>query len=85
MARPNSITIKLTEKQREELRKLTGNDHQEVMFETVAARGKVAAKASLARKTPLSGTPVFGEGQGDGGTPPKGDLEIPSGVLIEGD
>lgn len=81
MARPNSVTIKLTEKQREELRKLTGNDHKEVMFETVASRGKVAAKASLARKTPLSGTPpVLGEG-GDPGTGP----HMPSGVLIEGE
>lgn len=56
MARPKSVTIKLTPKQREQLRKLTGTEHTEVLFESVATRGKkVAAKASLARKTPLSG------------------------------
>ena len=56
MAKPKSVTIKLTPKQREQLRKLTGNEHTEVLFESVTTRGKkVAAKASLARKTPLSG------------------------------
>ena len=56
MAKPKSVTIKLTPKQRDQLRKLTGDEHREVMFESVTTRGKkVAAKASLARKTPLSG------------------------------
>jgi hypothetical protein len=56
MARPKSVTIKLTTKQRQQIRNLTGFDHSEVMFERVTGRtSKVAAKASLARKTPLAG------------------------------
>ena len=56
MAKPTSVTIKLTPKQRDQLKKLTGNEHTEVLFESVSTREKkVAAKASLARKTPLSG------------------------------
>jgi hypothetical protein len=65
MARPKSVTIKLTPKQREQLRKLTGNEHTEVLFESVTTRGKkVAAKASLARKTPLSGKGSVIQGTG---------------------
>ena len=56
MSKPKSVTIKLTPKQRDQLQKLTGNEHTEVMFESVTTRGKkIAAKASLARKTPLRG------------------------------
>ena len=71
MAKPKSVTIKLTPKQRDQLRKLTGNEHTEVMFESVTTRGKkVAAKASLARKTPLSGATrivLFGPADGAAG------------------
>ena len=56
MSKPKSVTIKLTPKQRDQLQKLTGTEHTEVMFESVTTRGKkIAAKASLARKTPLRG------------------------------
>ena len=78
MAKAKSVTIKLTEKQRQQLRKLTGNDHSEVMFEKVATRGsRVAAKASLARKTPLSGGGVFG---GPGLDPGGGGVNIPGNL-----
>ena len=72
MTRPKAVTITLTPKQREQIRKLVGGEHAEVRFERVAGRtSKVAAKASLARKTPLSGKLAKIPGSG-GGEPPTG-------------
>ena len=49
MARPKSITIKLTDKQRKQLKGLTGVDHMEVKFEAVKAPGRAAGKALAGR------------------------------------
>ena len=53
MARPKSVTIKLTPKQRAELQRLTGENHTEVMFEAAKAyrSGAIQSKATLAQKT----------------------------------
>ena len=81
MPRPDSVTIELTSKQRDQLRNLTGTDHEEVMFEKVSARGgQVAAKASLAPKTPLSGK---GDIFGTTGELPSG-ANIPPGLKHDG-
>ena len=45
MAKPKNVTIKLTAKQRTELKRLTGTEHSEVRFEPVSEpRGTVAGK-----------------------------------------
>ena len=53
MARPKNVTIRLSTKQRDELKRLTGEDHAEVMFESVKtySSGKIASKATLGSKT----------------------------------
>ena len=53
MARPKSVTIKLTPKQRAELHRLTGNEHSEVLFESVKnyRSGAIGSKATLSQKT----------------------------------
>ncbi len=53
MARPKNVTIKLTPKQRAELHRLTGQEHSEVMFESVKTyrNGAIGSKATLARKS----------------------------------
>ena len=49
MARPKTVTIKLSPKPRAELKRLTGENHSEVMFESVKLyrSGKIASKATL--------------------------------------
>ncbi|PYT09267.1 MAG: hypothetical protein DMF49_02810 [Acidobacteria bacterium] len=57
MARPKSITIKLTETQRTQLRKLTGQDHKSVRFDAVTSRsgrsalGRIAAPSIVGAET----------------------------------
>jgi len=52
MAKPKNVTIKLTAKQRYELKRLTGADHSEVMFESVTPHaGAVASRATLSGKS----------------------------------
>jgi len=52
MAKPKNVTIKLTAKQRYELKRLTGADHDEVMFEAVTPKaGVVASRAILTGKS----------------------------------
>jgi hypothetical protein len=53
MARAKNVTIKLTPKQRAELHRLTGQEHSEVMFESVKTyrNGAIGSKATLARKS----------------------------------
>jgi hypothetical protein len=65
MARPKSVTIKLTPKQRAELHRLTGNEHTEVLFESVKnyRSGAIGSKATLSKKTAPAGgkiKPIFG-------------------------
>ena len=52
MARAKSITIKLTGKQREQLKKLTGSDHAEVKFEAVG--GSLASRSYRRAATPVA-------------------------------
>ena len=52
MAKPTNVTIKLTAKQRSELKRLTGWDHDEVLFESVRAQtGSLSSRAVLAGKS----------------------------------
>ena len=45
MSKPKNVTITLTAKQRNELKRLTGTEHKEVMFDAVSEpRGTVAGK-----------------------------------------
>lgn len=50
MARPKSVTLKLTPKQREMLKKLTGSDHTEVKFE--ATQATLGGKSLAAKSAP---------------------------------
>ena len=47
MAKPKSVTIKLTEKQRRQFQELTGEDHTEIKLEAAPAIGSVKRAASL--------------------------------------
>ena len=64
MAKPKNVTIKLTPKQRTELKRLTGTEHNEVLFESVSgadSRGAVAPKsAPRADVAPPHGLPDGG-------------------------
>jgi hypothetical protein len=52
MAKPMSVTIRLTAKQRSELKRLTGRDHDEVLFQSVTAQsGGLSSRAVLAGKS----------------------------------
>jgi hypothetical protein len=52
MAKPMSVTIRLTAKQRSELKRLTGRDHDEVLFESVTTQsGALPSRAVLAGKS----------------------------------
>ena len=55
--KPKSVTIELTPKQQEKLRKLTGEEHTEVRFELGKGRG---TKKALAVKSAPSGDKIFG-------------------------
>lgn len=62
MARPKTVTIKLTAKQRDQVRGITGVDHDEIRLERTTAAKKrqpLAAKVAPAKK-----------GGGQGGGPP---------------
>lgn len=48
--KPKSVTIDLTPKQREKLRKLTGQDHAEILVEV--AKGRTAKKPLSAKAAP---------------------------------
>jgi len=52
MAKPKNVTITLTPKQRYELKRLTGADHNEVKFESITPQaGAVTSRAILASKS----------------------------------
>ena len=56
MAKPKSITIKLTETQRTQLRKLTGQDHKSVRFDAVTSRSGRSALGRIAAPSVVGGT-----------------------------
>src|SRR5437867_505271 len=56
MARPKSITIKLTETQRTQLRKLTGQEHKSVRFDAVTSRSGRSALGRIAAPSVVGGT-----------------------------
>ena len=63
--KPKSVTIELTPKQQEKLRRLTGEEHTEVRFEVSKGRG---AKKALAVKSAPSASRLgkqFGSTQMD--------------------
>lgn len=49
MAKPRSITIKLTEKQRSQLRSLTGERYESVEFEAAPTVGRVGPRKVASR------------------------------------
>ena len=57
MAKPKNVTITLTAKQRSELKRLTGNDHNEVRFESVTPQAGVA-RTGVNLAAPRSGFSV---------------------------
>lgn len=58
MARPKTVTINLTPKQRQAIKKLTGEDHKEMKFERSALGIKTAPKRAVGRKTALKHSPI---------------------------
>ncbi len=51
MADPKGVTIKLTDRQRDQLRQVTGEDHSEIRVEAAGTPGsEMAPKATLARR-----------------------------------
>jgi hypothetical protein len=64
MPRPKSVTIKLTTKQRGQVKRVTGEDHAEMKFERAALAVKSAPKRYLPRRdglgslSPLRKTPL---------------------------
>ena len=56
MNRPKSVTIELTPKQQEKLRKLTGEEHFEIRFELGKGRG--TKKALAVKSAPSSMTAI---------------------------
>ena len=52
--KPKSVTIELTPKQQEKLRKLTGEDHFEIRFELGKGRGTKKALAVKSAPSDLS-------------------------------
>jgi hypothetical protein len=53
MARPKSVTIKLTDKQRSQIKRLTGEEHGEVKFERSALSSKAPPKRFVPRRDML--------------------------------
>lgn len=51
MARPKTVTISLTPKQRAEIKKLTGEEHKEMKFERSALGIKTAPKRKVGLRT----------------------------------
>ena len=49
MAKPKSVTIQLTAKQRTQLRSLTGVDHNEIKFEATPGRAPKLATRSVCK------------------------------------
>ncbi len=63
-SKPKSVTIELTPKQQEKLRKLTGQDHAEIRVEV--AKGRTAKKPLSAKAAPRT---VFDSPSRGGSTP----------------